>query len=402
MARLTIAALTRRLSALDRETSFVLLARLLQSGNGFVLSIVLVRLFGLAAVGTFALSGVLVASLAVICTFGLPFSLARSHASVEDKNALGCAAGMLMIPLALPAIAACAYLLGRDGDERMVIAWFACGGLFFAQVSTINALLVLQRRASLSVLPQIYSGAGIVAGALWSKTLLDFAVILGTQRLVGVFMCFLLPHARIDLRSFLRHVRSSAHFVPFELIHLVSDQLFTVALSYILTREHLGIFGLWRQVFNAGMLAPSSMIQAAYPAIVMSPQRNLPSLRATLSTVTLLSTVGIAVLSWPLGVFVYDAPLFPTFTLMMVLCLPLGGIVAVYDTGLRALGKIRVMNRLGLTRGAILLSVVPFLRFGLVGLAVGVTLYTALSAWLTRRAFERSSSGGQVLQASSS
>ncbi|WP_431858574.1 lipopolysaccharide biosynthesis protein [Azospirillum sp.] len=392
----------RWLSALDREARYVLLARLLQSGNGFLLSIILVQVYGLAAAGTFAVAGVLIAPLAILATFGLPFSLARSHAPVEERNALGCTAGLLAVPLGLPAIAACAALLGRDGDEAMAIAWFACGGLFFAQVNVFNALLVLQRRAALSVLPHLYSSAGILLAALLADGLLDFAMIVGIQRIIGVFLCFLLPHSRIDLRAFFRHARESAHFMPFELIHLGADQLFTVALSYLLTREQLGIFGLWRQVFNAGMLAPSSMLQTAYPEIVRDPQGSLPTLRRKLNTVSLPTTIGIALLSWPLGLLVYNAPYFPVFTLLLMACLPLGCLVVLYDSGLRALGEIRLMNQLGLARGAILLSVVPFLHFGLPGLAAGVNLYTALCAWLTLRAFAQASGRQPVLHASSS
>jgi O-antigen/teichoic acid export membrane protein len=386
MIAAVVSAMRRRLS-LDRQERHVLLARVLQSANGFLLSIILVRQYGLAAAGTYALAGVAIGALAILCTFGLPYSLARSEAPISERNALGAAAGLVMTPLALPFIAVYALMLGSDIDEAAVIGAFALSGLFFAQTAIFNALLVLQNRAALSVLPQAFSTLTLFAGAAFTDSLLEFATTVGLARTLGLTMCFVLPHSPVNFRSFFAHARKSSNFMPFELLHLASDQIFTVLLSFVLTRETLGIFGLWRQLFNVGMLAPSSMIQASYPEIVRQPGPMLLHLRRKISVVAILSTGALALMAIPLGTLVYNAPSFPILTLLLVPCLPLGCLVVLYDMGMRALNSIGIMNRIGLLRCAALFSVVPMAHLGTTGLAIGIDVYTAFSALVTLRAF---------------
>lgn len=387
---------TRRLLSLDPQERHVLLARVLQCANGFLLSIILVRQYGLAAAGTYALSSVAIGSLAILCTFGLPYSLARSQAPISERNALGAAAGLVMAPLALPFIALYALSLGSDIDEAAIIGAFALSGLFFAQTAIFNALVVLQNRAALSVLPQAFSALTLLAGAAFTNSLLEFAAAVGLARTLGLGMCFVLPHSPVNFRSFFAHARKSSNFVPFELLHLASDQICTVLLSFVLTRETLGIFGLWRQLFNAGMLLPSSMIQAGYPEIVRQPGPTLLHLRRKISLVSVLSTGALALVAIPLGTLVYNAPALPILTLLLVPCLPLGCLVILYDMGMRALDCVGMMNRIGLLRCAALFSVVPMALLGTTGLAIGIDVHTAFSAVVTLRAFAVAARAGHA------
>ena len=376
--------------ALDRDARYLTLARVLQTGNGFLLSILLVREFGLAAAGTYAIAGVAIGGLAILGHFGLPYSLAIGHAPMAERNALGCTAGMVVLPLALPVIAAFAVLVGKDFDEALIIGAFSLNGVFFAQIAIFNALLVLQSRARLAVLPQAFGTLTLVAAAVFAGTLTEFAAIIGVARLAGLGMCFALPHHRLSLKAFIAHARTSCRFQPFEVLQIGADQIFTVLLSFVLTREAMGVWGLWRQLFNFGQVAPTAMVQSVYPEIAQRPKSMMLQLRSRTVRMGTIWTIIILLLAVPLGLYVYNAPSLPVFALWLTPCLPLGCLIVLHDMGLRPLGDVGRMNRLALLKGAVLCSVVPVLAaFGMWGLALGYTAYTAFSAAVTMRLFAR-------------
>src|SRR2546430_1806524 len=76
---------TRR-SSVERSGAILLVGRLVQLGSGFLLSIVLVRLFGFAAAGTYAVAGVMITLITLVCTAGLQYSLPRESLSSTQRN----------------------------------------------------------------------------------------------------------------------------------------------------------------------------------------------------------------------------------------------------------------------------------------------------------------------------
>jgi len=60
-----------------REASLVLLARVLQNANGFLLSVLIVRRFGLAAAGTLTIATIATVVIELFGTFGLTWTSAN-------------------------------------------------------------------------------------------------------------------------------------------------------------------------------------------------------------------------------------------------------------------------------------------------------------------------------------
>ena len=93
-------------------------ARLLQNANGFFLSVILVRKFGLASAGVYALAAAAVMPIAILGTFGLPFSLARATEGLREKNMIGALACGLAMPFSLPLIVPFGIALDEPPTKR--------------------------------------------------------------------------------------------------------------------------------------------------------------------------------------------------------------------------------------------------------------------------------------------
>jgi O-antigen/teichoic acid export membrane protein len=174
-----------------REASLVLLARVLQNVNGFLLSILIVRQFGLAAAGTLAVATVATVVIANLGTFGFTYVFARIDAPAPVKNALGFTAALVVVPLSLPFVVALGLIAGHSLEEAAVIAVLSLGGCYFAQTNIASALQVLQGRAKQSIIPPAANLVGLIAAGLFGSSYLFFALILAAFRFVGTLSAFL-------------------------------------------------------------------------------------------------------------------------------------------------------------------------------------------------------------------
>src|SRR5664279_6611246 len=131
------------LQSYGRDAGLVLFGRVLQNINGFLLSVLIVRRFGLAAAGTLAVATIAAVIIALLGTFGLIYVFARSDAPTPVKNGLGFTAALLVVPLGLPFVVALGLVAGHNLEEAAVIAALSLGGCFFAQTNIANALQVI-------------------------------------------------------------------------------------------------------------------------------------------------------------------------------------------------------------------------------------------------------------------
>ena len=260
------------------DAGLLLLARLMQNANGFLLSVVLVRQFGLAAAGTATLATVAVTVLALLGSFGLPFSLARDDGSIAQRNTVGLAASALAVPLAAPAIVLYAWLVAHDAYEAAAVGLLSLGGLFFAQSNILTALLLLQGRARLAALPPFANLAGLCIAALATTTLTGFALVLAAFRLAGIAIVFAqLPLARVAPRAVLARLRAGSAFLTTDAINLGSEQVVVIAASYLIPREALGVLGLCRQLLTLAETPGWSFVQARYPELVAKERETFPA-----------------------------------------------------------------------------------------------------------------------------
>ncbi len=371
-----------------REAGLVLSGRILQNVNGFLLSVLIVRRFGLAAAGTLAVATVATVIIAIVGTFGLTYVFARSNAPIQVKNGLGFVAALAIVPFSLPFIIALGLIAGHSPEEAATITILSLGGCFFAQTNIANALQVLQGRARKSIIPPAANLVGLLAAAAFGGSYLVFASILAAFRFAGTLGAFLcLERARIDLRVFWANVRVGAHFLTADILNLGSEQLTVLLASFLMSRSDLGVFGLCRQMLTVSDTPGWSQVQAKYPLIVSNPPETVGELKRTMPRLGAICGAGVAALTVPLGWFVYRSPQFMMLAPLLLASVPLRYLLTVYDVALRAVGAIMATNRVSLIRAALALILIPGGAWlgGAAGAILATMAHTAISVWLTRR-----------------
>jgi O-antigen/teichoic acid export membrane protein len=371
-----------------REAGLVLIGRVLQNLNGFVLSVLIVRQFGIAAAGTLAVATIATVVITVLGTFGLIYVFPRIDVPEPVRNALGFTAALVVIPLGLPVAILLGVVAGRTFEEAAVIASLSLGGCFFAQTNIVNALQVLHGRAWRSIIPPLGNFIGLIAAAIFGSSYLAFALILAGFRFAGTLTAFLcLQRARITLSFFWGHVRTGAHFLTADILNLGSDQLTILIVSFLMSRADLGVFGLCRQMLTVSDTPGWSKVQSKYPVIVSDRQKTVAELLRIMPRLGAYFGAAAAALTVPLGLFVYHSWKFMVLAPLLLLSVPLRYLLTVYDVALRAAGAIAVTNRISLLRGVLAVMIIPAGAWlgGAPGAVIATMLNTAICVWLTRR-----------------
>src|ERR1700759_1758626 len=91
-----------RLRNFGWDAAVILFARMLQNANGFLLSVIIVRKFGLAAAGSLTIATIATVLLGTFCTFGLPYIFAREKADNTVRNTIGFLAWFAAIVISVP------------------------------------------------------------------------------------------------------------------------------------------------------------------------------------------------------------------------------------------------------------------------------------------------------------
>ncbi len=371
------------------EAGLLMFSRILQNGNGFLLSILIVRRFGLAAAGTMAIATVAVVVVGLLGTFGLPYVFARTDAPACVMNTIGFAAAVVVVPLTLPVAALLGLVAGRDHREAMVIALLALGGPFFAQANIVGALQVLQKRAAHSLIPPLANLLGLIVGALLSPSYLMFAALLALFRFSGTLMAFLvLPRAACSLPVFLRHIREGSRFLTADALNSGTDQITVLISSWLMSRGDLGLFGLCRQMLTVSDTPGWSKMQAMYPAVVDAPERVMPTLRRVMLLMGTVCGSAVAAMIVPLSIWVFHQPRLMVLVPLLMASVPLRYLLASYDLHLRATGAVRRSNLVSLIRsvsGVVMITAAAWAG-GALGAVLGTIAQTGLAVWVTGRA----------------
>jgi O-antigen/teichoic acid export membrane protein len=390
ISAMTMCGLVRRFAArINGAANLIFAARVLQNANGFLLSVLIVRRFGLGAAGTLTLATVPTVIIAVVGTLGLTYTLAQTALPIPQRNMIGFASSLVLIPLALICLAAFAAVSGHSPTEVIAIILLGMGGPFFAQSNIASALQVLQGRAGEAILPPLGNLVGLIVGASIAHSLVTFALVLALFRTVGVFIAFLrLPLARLPVGGFLAHLRGSIRFITADAMNLGSDQLSVLAASYLMDRQALGLFGLCRQLLTASDTPGWSQMQVAYPAAVSDPNETIPRLKRRMLQTGIVLSIIVSIGAVIFGLWIYHVPRLALLGPLLLASVPLRYLLGVYDMRLRALGAVPRANTVSLIRGGLALSIVPGAAWlgGDLGAILGTILLTAIAAWITGHA----------------
>ncbi len=386
---MTVVARVRRLArGFGREAGLVLLARLLQNANGFLLSVLIVRRFGLASAGTLTVATTAIVVISLLGTFGLTYGLARLPIANTEKNTLGALACLAVVPVSLPFTAALGAATGHSAHEAVVITLLAMGGPFFAQTNILNALQVLQGKASHSVIAPLGNLAGLGLATLFGSSLLLFAAILAACRFASVACAFLfLPMGRLRLRQAWVHAQEGTRFLTADTLLMASDQATIMIASYLMSRPELGLFGLVRQMLTVSDTPAWSQMQANYPAMVADPAAVFPPFKRRMLRLGVVCAAAVAVLTVPLGLLIYHLPRFAMLAPLLMTIVPFRYLMGSYDMRLRAMGLVARTNRVSLWRGLLALATVPVSAWlgGALGGVLATIAFNGAATWLTSR-----------------
>ena len=320
----------------------LLLGRVIQMVNGFALSVLLVRVFGLSKVGTYTVAAVAIAVLSLLCSAGLQYSLPRAPLSNEQRNTLALVLGLCLIPVVFAATAVFGFVMAKHSGEWIEIALFASGGYFFGQMNLLNMLLLMQDRVQWTIMPSLINSLGLVIAALVATSVIQLASILLLSRATGNLAVFCgMRYARVPARSAYRYGLEGFKYSPMDLIALMSEQTGALFLAYLLPRSELGIYGLCQQLVMAADTPGWSLVQSYYPELVRTRLEIGGMVRTRLLKLSVLMGVAVTIAAAVLGTYVYRLPLFWIMVGVVAVSLPARYLNNFYDQILRAAGHVR-------------------------------------------------------------
>jgi len=375
--------------ALGKDGGCLLLGKIIQMGNGFLVSVYLVKTFGLGAVGTYTIASIATSAIAFICSFGLSNSMPRDNFSNAQRNTISLAILTLAVPLAALLIGGYAWMMGHDFQEITEIAVFSAAGDLFAQSNIVNTLLLLQGRTRLSVVPPLLNCAGILLGMVSAETLFQFGMMFIASRLLGNVLLFInMQYEPVGWSVILQQAKKGAKFLPMDLMSQFSEQLVSFMLAILLPRTELGIFGLCRQVVYAAITPGWSHVDASYPQFVSSRLENADSVKKQNRALSNLATVLVICGSFVLGIFVYKIPQFWFMCILLAFSIPSRYLGYFYDKILRSAGQVKTCNYVTFARICLSMAIFPIfvLSFQLWGAILGWVLLSLLSLILWQRA----------------
>lgn len=369
--------LSKAIGHLRNDALWLVIGRFAQMGNGFLLSIVLVRQFGLASVGTYTIAAMAVMAASLVCTLGQIHNLPRSGLSVGQSSFVSLISTLLSTPIAAAAIALLAFLMANSPEEFWEIVIFGTSGIFMAQMSIAGMLLVMRGSAFLTVVGPMLGTIGIVAGGFLAASPLEFAIyVTGSRFAANIVIYSIIGFEVVSFARVLTEMRKGLNYLATDAILTANDQIATILMATLLTREDMGIWGITRQLLIAADTPSWSMVQAKYPRMVESPHEVSASLSRRIFLMSgVVALAGMAG-SFGLGYWVYHVDM-----LGMVMAIILLGTPARYQQNLdeqllRAIGSSRLCAQLAAIRlpVSVLFAAVAAYYWGIWGAAVSLTI----------------------------
>jgi O-antigen/teichoic acid export membrane protein len=375
-----------------KDGAWFLLGKIILLGNAFLISVFLVKKFGLNAVGTYTIANVAITFLSIFCGLGLNYSLPREQLSNQERNTITLVLEVLLIPVTAIIIGIYSWIMASSNQELWEIAFFSSGGFFFALVNQINTLFILQDRTHLTLIfPLIYS-VGVISGMLFSSTILEFALVLLIFRGLGSAIPFFFKeYARVSMGMILNCAKGGFGYIPTDLISTLSDQSGPLIMSHIMSRVDLGIFGLCRQVLTAADIPGWSFIQSKYPKIVKRDPVLIQEIGKQNGRIALLTSLVMNLGSLIMGFFIFKVPHFWYMMCVLMLTVPFRYNNNFSDQIIKAYGFVRLNTYLALLQ--FLLAIPIFFIFpkflGLWGGVLGLAFFSLLSDLLYRNPAKR-------------
>jgi hypothetical protein len=370
-----------------RDTVILAAARLLQSACGFLLSIVVIRRFGLSAAGVLTLSLIATTVMATVLTFGSSAIMAQSKIPIEQKNFVGLCLALFGVALNLPVSLAFGFLLGRSNIEALEIVVLSMSGAYFAHTIILNSLAPIQKNIKIVVIPAIGNLLAIGVAAIAAPDMFSFAVVMVLGRFLSTATAFVtLRVAVASARDTIKLVRSGWIYLYTETTSLFLDQGAFLLTSIFLTREQLGILGVCRQFVFVGDNVAWSRLLMVYPSMCNAAREVLPRALRQMVRLSMWVTPVLMLGSIVAGLLIYQEPLVAIYAPIALLALVPSYIAGTHESILRAVRDVAGLWRLMAWRVAVVpIPILSAMWGGVTGVIVASLVVAVFTALYVRR-----------------
>jgi len=368
--------------------AFLLAGRGVQLANGLLLSILLVRVFGLEVVGSFALGIAAVNVIANVCPLGLAAYLPR----VQQSHARSAFTGLVLLaaqlPVVLAVVAFYAWGVSRDGSEAMLVVLVALGGYCIALTNTGLMLSIMRERFYPGLLAPLCETVGLFAGVWLARTPLGLAATLLASRFVSAGIVWGgFRFEAVGLRDLHRSARAGANYLLVDVLTILPEQMAPLFLSGFVSRSDLGVFRLCQQLLMAADSPGWSFVQSKYPQLVSGGPESLLRVERDVRKLSVAATGLCAIGSALVAVI-----LMHTAAVAPLMCVLSASLLwryksYLYGQAFRASGRLRELSWLVSAR---LVAVVPLFYLGIwAGGVWGVVGAMVLASVTSAVTFER-------------
>ena len=331
-----------------RGPAMLLGGRAVQLLDSLLISIILVRRFGLAWVGVYALGVVAMTVVSLTATLGLSAYLPR----LTQSHGRSCGAALLIqlatTPLWIAGVVAFACLESGAGDERIVIALIGITGICMALTNTGLMMSIMKSRFAPGLFAPLCETAAVVVAAVAARSVEQFAIAMLVGRCASALSVWVgLRRESVSVREACSIGKASFPYMLPDALAMLSEQVIPLTLAAVVTRSELGVFRLCQQLLTAADTPGWSFVQANYPNLVGA---SLTNRSPIVRQVTLLGAAAGALClggSAILAYFVFHVPDVAPLMIALAASLVWRYRNNLFDQALRASGWVKSTISLG-------------------------------------------------------
>jgi O-antigen/teichoic acid export membrane protein len=369
----------------------LLIGRTIQLCNGLLLSVILVRRFGLDVVGSFALGIAAVNILASVCPLGLHAYLPR----VKQSHGQSCFAGLVLFLVQLPAVVVIlggyAWVQAHSAVEQRIIFFAAFSGYFIGLANLGMMLSIMVRRFYPGLIAPLCETAGLLAGSLLAQAPDGFAITLLLSRMVSVLVIWGgFRFERVSIDRITEIAGNGLRYLAPDVLALLAEQSAPLLLARVVSRAELGIFRLCQQLLMAADSPGWTFVQSQYPQMVESGPAFVDTVHRKVRRIGLTAAALCVVISTILALGFFQTPMVAPLMAVLSACLVWRYENYLFGQALRAAGRVRALTALGLAKlvAAVGIFYVATLTGGVWGAVLALTLLSVMSGityqWLYR------------------
>lgn len=370
----------------------LLLGRTIQLGNGLLLSVILVRGFGLDVVGSFALGIAAVNILASVCPLGLHAYLPRVKQSHAQSAFAGLVLFLAQLPLVIVVLGVYAWALAHGAVEQRIIFFAAFSGYFIGLANLGMMLSIMRRRFYPGLMAPLCETAGLVVGSLLAQTPDGFAISLLISRMVSVLVIWGgFRFERVSLDRITEIAGNGLRYLAPDVLAILAEQSAPLLLARVVSRSDLGIFRLCQQLLMAADSPGWTYVQSQYPQMVERGPAFVDTVHRQVRRIGLTASALCVVVSAVLALAFFETPMVAPLMAILSACLVWRYENYLFGQALRAAGRVRALTALGLAKlvAAVVFFYLATLGGGVWGAVLALTLLSVLSGiiyqWLYRR-----------------